>query len=233
MLHTVRYFGNDVDPSAYRRGYGIRGFVVFLANVVREMLERFIVLGILRLEARKAGMNEPTIRRMLAEAAADATVAKHVEYHPIVSRARRRLVRDLVASVSTEGADHAEAARQVRYRAGRPNSEAGNPLRPFEVGMARTAAAALQGQNRSLRYFHGRREFNVMNLEGDFESAMEAGMSESQNTPSSTPEAIQQQEPRVIVDPQEIARRSQQVNFDAGASTRHLRVTGLEKPRRA
>lgn len=130
----------------------MRGWWINLLNVVRAWLEKRIVLSILRIEAKRAGLSPLEIRQTMREAKRDSNFSPEF-VKPAAAVATRQLLRDKFPALYKSAEEKAER----RYKEGRVNHEPkDNHMRPFEEGMGITFAREAQKHDRSARYVGGR-----------------------------------------------------------------------------
>lgn len=162
-MHRTRYFGLLVDARRYYRRNGWRGWLVFLFNRLRMMLERIVALLIIRIELDQAEM-EKRERKAVIEAAKRDPDFNPGLYHEVARRPHRSLLRDLLLSPIT-----GERAR--RYGEGRKNTDTDSqydrPI-PIEQGLFSTLARFQARKDRHARYAIGRLP-QVSSLDDQFE----------------------------------------------------------------
>lgn len=130
-MNTVRYFGRDVDPASYRRGFGVLGYCVYLLNKPRALLESLIIEGILVLESREAD---------------DGIPASFTVEQAKVRPARAKMGFEQATTYETR-----QERTEGRYWRLRPNSdEPGTRPVPVEQGLVRYLME--NTSNRSARY---------------------------------------------------------------------------------
>lgn len=146
-MREIRYFGANVDPAEYRRGFGFWGFAAFMLNKCRMILERATVLAILRVELRLAGITGKEARNLLKQARANA------EFVPVIRKSELpRFVQKLIR----EPDSHIPSRTEERYSEGRKNGEPTRPI-PIEQGMKLTLAQYEKRRDRSTRYVASRK----------------------------------------------------------------------------
>jgi hypothetical protein len=192
-VKTVRYFGQLIDPAVYRRGFGVRGWLISAANAVRCWLEERIVFLMLRVEMdhAKPALSKGEKKKLLLEAKRDPSIRPEL-YHPVVVKAPHSLLRDKL------GVDI--SPRAGRYGKSRGNTTVlegpdGRPI-PIERGLASSFAVAQRGEDRSVRYFHGRKTPAVVNIDGDFD-----------HVPATDPDWRHYEQPDPAAAPQRSRRR--------------------------
>ena len=218
-MQEIRYFGQLVNLASYRRGFGFWGWLANALNAPRRWLEKRIALIILRIECKRAGIDEKTIKAVLRHA------SLHPEFIPVLNaedmpRSARKLMRDRLPFAYQTVDERTEA----RYGEGRKNGK--RHLVPFEQGMRLTFAQHQKKHDRSLRYLPERR---LLMVHDEHFQPVEASMSDQQQAqPATLP-----QEASVPNEVKTGVQRSISADFALGANTRHLRVPeGLPKQRK-
>jgi len=128
----VRYFGQLVSPRLYRRGFGFVGFLIWLVDLLRFFLERWLVFTILKLEMRRAGATRREVQEAVEQAKLDVSTGGNV--------------------ATTVGQPK---ERGDRYKLGRAVELRPTPI-SSQSDLAKTIAAAAAPRSRELRYFRGR-----------------------------------------------------------------------------
>ncbi len=106
-VSTVRGFGKNLRPSSFTRGNGLLGFLIRVADFFRVRLETWIILAILRIEAKRSGMPAERLRNLMAQVREDPSAGVYVQTkQPVpVDSARKRMYGSM------------EERRQDRYQA--------------------------------------------------------------------------------------------------------------------
>jgi hypothetical protein len=151
-VNEVRAFGELVDPSVYRQGYGLQGWLVYHVNRIRAYLERWIILRVLRLRAADAGWSTEEQKELISAARSDPTI------RPFLPRGRSKRDSFPLDRTSTDSQFNDPKERAVsHYGEGRKNG----PV-PLEEGAFReTALLANSGRFRSERRYSGGRQHIV------------------------------------------------------------------------
>jgi len=152
----IRCFGRELDPKDYYKGFGWRGFLFRLINIVRERAERWQVLNALRFEARKSGLGKSEEKALIKAAKRDPALEPWVVVGSVKHSHRLRMLS------SADGDDRAN-----RYHTSRLNNEAviNRPVQIDDGALAVTALLAHKQRYRSHSRYSGGRSFLVFESE--------------------------------------------------------------------
>jgi hypothetical protein len=164
-MNEVRYFGRLVNPAPFRQGFGVWSVIIRVCDWLRTRLERVVVMSILRCELRNAGATKRQAADVLRQARLDPAFDP-AAFHEMVVRAPRSLLRNMLEEASLG------TSRLVRYKEERKNTPDLPPHErpiPFEQGALITFAEYERRQGaRAARYVRGRKDYLVMDSDGDF-----------------------------------------------------------------
>jgi hypothetical protein len=152
----IRYFGAELDPAAYRKGFGWAGRLAWGLNIVRAWLETRVARLVLRASLTKGGFTPEQVDALMADALVDPSFRPHPRQGP--KRLFMPLVREKIAAQTTKRENFAED----RYAEGRKNAPT-----PLEHSPLAATFADGPGRrvDRAARYQHAGRR--VMEIDDD------------------------------------------------------------------
>lgn len=163
MINQIRYFGRLVDPGSFSRGFGFWSIIIHVLAWIRLWAEQRLVLLLLRCELLRAGTPKKEIAKILRMARLDPTFDP-AAYHELVAKAKRSFFRDMLS----EQLGTPRAERYTEERKNTPERPHYARPGPFEEGAKLTLAGYQRRHSREARYVHGRKDYQVMDSDGDF-----------------------------------------------------------------